>query len=101
LEQSWTDNLDHWMGDVCAHTPKSNVSAWLASVRELMDDDAATMAVVTKTTALPKAIIDNRALSAYTYIRTIASRVDFVHVPIEPLASIMRDPRKCWEPHTE
>ena len=101
LEQSWADNLERWMGNVCAHISESNVSAWLDSVHQLMDQEAAPMAVATETAALPAAILDNRALSAFTYRRTVASRVDYVHVPIEPLAGVMRDPRKCWQPRTE
>ena len=42
-------------------------------------------------------------LSAFTYRLTHAAtgKWEFIHVAIEPTASIARDPRKCWEPLTE
>ena len=44
----------------------------------------------------------NNALSVHTYRRTRHQQpspvVDYLHVPIEPTAAMMRDPRKCWSP---
>jgi hypothetical protein len=46
----------------------------------------------------------NHMLSVHTYRRTRSHPIvvaDYLHVPIEPTAAFLRDPRKCWAPLKE
>lgn len=59
--------------------------------------------MMTTSTADVPAELRATQLSVFTHKLTHfkSSKVEYVHVPIEPTASIARDPRKCWEPRTE
>ena len=99
LEQKWIDNVRAWQDDLCSYTSDADIAAWLGAVRHAMLEPTR-MLYVTNSSSVPPEL-RSMALSAFTYSATLAGHSVHVHVPIEPTASIARDPRKCWEPRTE
>ena len=104
MEAKWIDNVENWQNEVCEHTPDSDIHLWLDNVADFHKPSANTV-LETTTAAVP----DNAwkgALSSFTHRRSCTisngkATVTYVHTPIEPTASIVRDPRKCWEQLTE
>ena len=101
LEQRWIDNVGAWQTEVCSHTSESDVVNWLGAVHHFWREPRRMM-MTTSTADLPSELRATQ-LSAFTYKLTHkrGEKDEYVHVPIEPTASIARDPRKCWEPRSE
>jgi hypothetical protein len=124
LEAKWTEHIEEWQAeevDVCSFISDDEKKAWInASLTLQRSPTVSNMALVTDSPVPPLAHWDN-IMSVYTYARThipaathhgsssssssgggdSGGAVDYLHVPIEPTAAFMRDPRKCWEQMSE
>ena len=100
LELNWSANVRAWQSKVCLHTSDAQIAAWLGAVKHAWLEPRRTL-YTSATPAVPAQLLATQ-LSAFTYRATYAASrdVEYVHVAIEPTASIARDPRKCWEPRT-
>jgi hypothetical protein len=104
LEAKWIEHVSEWQDDVCGHTVDTDIEQWLSAVEEFHKPTSLTH-IVTVTPTLPSGAF-NDTLSVFTHKQTCTdptghSVVKYIHTPIEPTASIVRDPRKCWEQMTE
>jgi hypothetical protein len=107
-EEKWAKNIDLWQQspDICSHISDVEKQEWINATLSLQafasSDNGMPQSVVTTTPEAPMAAWGH-ALSVQTFQRRRKGRigVEYVHVPIEPTAAFLRDPRKCWEPKTE
>lgn len=106
LEQKWLDHIDEWQDTVCEHTPDTDINSWLKATEDFTNHVGAKCLETADQTVTQQQLPWGDFLSTFTYRRTCVSpgnepMVSFVHIPIEPTASICRDPRKCWSQMTE
>ena len=106
LEAKWIDQIREWQNDadICKHISDEEKMQWINATLSLQAAgglEGKHQIVISASSQAPMAAWGG-ALSVYTFQRRIkGGEIDFVHIPIEPTAAFMRDPRKCWEPFTE
>lgn len=110
LEQKWLDNVAEWQNEVCENTPDSDILPWLKITEDYNNHIAAKFVETNDQAVTRQQLPWGEVLSTFTYRRTCPPppnsqgqnpTVTFVHIPIEPTASLCRDPRKCWSQMTE
>ena len=102
LEQLWLANVTEWQTDSCEHLRRGDAQVWIHTVAQAMASRASTAVMhFSRTAQVPEAVIRS-PLSCFTYqlASPTAGGARYVHVLIEPTAGIVKDPRKCWAPHS-
>jgi len=98
FEQLWLDHVREWQHTACSHVGRRNASQWMRSVQRLASSKGEEIHY--SDTPTPPPAVTNSPLSSFTYELTRSDRpARFAHVLIEPTAGIVKDPRKCWDPH--
>ena len=110
MEQKWLDHVGEWQESVCVHSKRNDTISWIKTTEAYNNHVGAKYFETAVQTVTQDQLPWGHVLSTFTYRRTCTPTpnlhrkeptVSFVHIPIEPTASICRDPRKCWSQMTE
>ena len=107
LEKRWTANVRSWQArDPCVS--QDNANRWLEQVRtaggaEMNASSSSAVSAAGSHVRQPGAVgYDRHILSTMAYTKHCPGQeAATVYVPIEPIAGISRDPRKCFTPMSE
>jgi hypothetical protein len=102
FEKLWSENIENWQNSECEHITQPEIAWWIGNATSSFADNAES--AVVSDSAVPPHKSWAWMFPVFTYKKLCVHKTDgnimteFVHIPIEPTAALVRDPRKVSVP---